>query len=294
MHSDIGRSCIAANVDRKPCPLSQALQSGQTIEIITSPNSQPSVGWLNFVVTAKARTNIRHALKNLRTDTAIQLGKRQLMTALLPKKIEDIEPHRINNLLIELKLENFDDLLAEIGLGNQMSVVIAYRLLGETIEIDIDGDSTNSKSALQIKGSEGLLTTFAQCCRPIPGDPIVAYASPGKGLVVHHERCANLKNRQEHHEHYVSVTWEESSSKIGFEAELRIEMINQQGALPNLTSVISSLDSNIHSIWTEEQDGRLYQIVVLLTTKDTQHLANIIRKIKTIPGFVSIERNTNS
>lgn len=294
VHTDIGHSCVAANVDRKPYPLSQALQSGQTIDIITSNNARPNVGWLNFVVTAKARTNIRHALKNLRSDTALILGKRQLNNALQPKKLEDVDPHRIEHVLTELKLDSFDDLLTEIGLGNQMSAVIAYRLLGEPIEIDTDGDVGNNKHMLEVKSAEGLLTTFAHCCHPIPGDPIVAYASPGKGLVIHHECCANLKNRKDGVERYTPVEWEKSDVKADFETELRIEMLNQQGALPNLTSAISSLGSNIHSIWTEEQDGRLYQIVVLLTATDTQHLANIMRKIKTLPGLVSIVRNTNS
>ncbi|URL01682.1 bifunctional GTP diphosphokinase/guanosine-3',5'-bis pyrophosphate 3'-pyrophosphohydrolase [Avibacterium sp. 20-126] len=293
VHSDIGNACVAVNVDRKPYPLSQPLQSGQTIEIITALNARPDVAWLNFVVTAKARSNIRHALKNMRSDTAILLGKRQLTNALLPHKLEQISPQRINTLLNELKLNRFEDLLAEIGLGNQMSAVIAYRLLGESIEIDTDGDLSNNKSIFAINGSENLLTTFAQCCHPIPGDPIMAYASPGKGLVVHHEACANLRNHEDNKEHYTPVTWENSENKVDFETELRIEMINQQGALPNLTSNISAMDSNIHSIWTEEQDGRLYQIVVLLTAKDTHHLSQIMRKIKTTPGFVSIERNIN-
>lgn len=294
VHSDIGSACIAANVDRKPYPLSQALQSGQTIEIVTSSTAQPNAGWLNFVVTAKARTNIRHALKKLRSDTAVMLGKRQLINALLPHKLNDIPASRINDLLAELKLNNLDELLAEIGLGNQMSAVIAYRLLGESIEIDTDGDLSNNKGLLEISGNEGLLTTFAQCCHPIPGDPIVAYANPGKGLVVHHESCSNLKNHKEGSEHYTPVIWENSDKKVEFETELRIQMINQQGTLTSLTSNISAMESNIHSIWIEEQDGRLYQIVVLLTAKDTFHLNQVIRKIKTIPGFVSIERNINS
>lgn len=172
VHSDIGSACVAVNVDRKPYPLSQPLQSGQTIEIITAPTAQPDVGWLNFVVTAKARTNIRHALKSLRSDTAILLGKRQLINALLPHNLADIAPQRITDLLNELKLNTFEDLLAEIGLGNQMSAVVAYRLLGESIEIDTDGDRSNNKTLFAINANEGLLTTFAQCCHPIPGIPL--------------------------------------------------------------------------------------------------------------------------
>ena len=293
VHTDIGKNCVAANVDRKPYPLSQPLESGQTIDILTSPNARPNVAWLNFVVTAKARSSIRHALKDLRRDEAIESGKRQLAHALSPLKLEELNPGFIQQVLADLKLTSLNDVFMEIGLGNQMSTVIAHRLLGESIEIDTDGNPDNNATPLEIKGNGGLLTTFAQCCHPVPGDPIIAYASPGKGLVIHHELCSNLKNRKDDPKHYMSVDWEKSDTQIEFETELRIEMINQQGTLPHLMSTISSMDSNIQSIWTEEQEGRLYQIIVLLTVKDIKHLANIIRKIKQMPELIHIERNIN-
>ena len=293
VHTDVGKNCVAANVDRKPYPLSQALESGQTIDILTSPNARPNVAWLNFVVTAKARSSIRHALKDLRRDEAIESGRRQLAHALSPVKLEDLNLEYTQNVLADLKLASLNDLFMEIGLGNQMSTVIAHRLLGESIEIDTDGNLDNNATPLEIKGNGGLLTTFAQCCHPVPGDPIIAYASPGKGLVIHHELCSNLKNRKDDPKHYMSVDWEKSDTQIEFETELRIEMINQQGTLPHLMSTISSMDSNIQSIWTEEQEGRLYQIIVLLTVKDIKHLANIIRKIKQMPELIHIERNIN-
>ena len=293
VHTDVGKNCVAANVDRKPYPLSQALESGQTVDILTSPNARPNVAWLNFVVTAKARSSIRHALKDLRRDEAIESGRRQLAHALSPLKLEELNLEFTQNVLTDLKLASLNDLFMEIGLGNQMSTVIAHRLLGESIEIDTDGNPDNNATPLEIKGNGGLLTTFAQCCHPVPGDPIIAYASPGKGLVIHHELCSNLKKRKDDPKHYMSVDWEKSDTQIEFETELRIEMINQQGTLPHLMSTISSMDSNIQSIWTEEQEGRLYQIIVLLTVKDIKHLANIIRKIKQMPELIHIERNIN-
>ena len=293
VHTDIGKNCVAANVDRKPYPLSQPLESGQTIDILTSPNARPNVAWLNFVVTAKARSSIRHALKDLRRDEAIESGKRQLAHALNPLKLEELNPEFIQQVLADLKLTSLNDVFMEIGLGNQMSTVIAHRLLGESIEIDTDGNPDNNATPLEITANGGLLTTFAQCCHPVPGDPIIAYASPGKGLVIHHEACSNLKDRKDNPKHYMPVGWEKSDTQIEFETELRIEMINQQGTLPHLMSTISSMDSNIQSIWTEEQEGRLYQIIVLLTVKDNKHLANIIRKIKQMPELIHIERNIN-
>lgn len=298
VHTDIGQTCIGARVDRQPYALSQALQSGQTVEIITAPSARPSATWLNFVVTAKARSKIRQTLKSLRRDEAIMLGKRQLFHALSPTKLEDIDSNNISALLAELKLNSLDDLLAEIGLGNQISVVIAHRLLGEKLEIDTDGDLSNNtyketESGVLIKGVDGLLINFAKCCHPIPGDPIVAYVSPGKGLVIHHEYCANIRHREENADHYMPVEWEKSENRVEFEAELRIEMLNQHGAFANLTSVITSAGSNIQSIWTEERDGRVYQVFVVLTAKDKTHLAAIIRKISAVSGVVEVFRNIN-
>ena len=174
-----------------------------------------------------------------------------------------------------------------------MSGVVAYRLLGEAIEIDTDGNQLNGKNSLTISGTGGILTTFAQCCHPIPGDPIIAYASPGKGLVIHHESCSNLKKRAENPDHYMPVEWEESDKNIEFEAELRVNMINQQGAFADLTAAITGAHSNIHNIWTEERESRVYQISITLTARNTKHLANIIRKIQTVTGVIDVERNTN-
>lgn len=292
VHSDVGQTCVGARVNREPYPLSQPLKSGQTVDIITSPSARPNANWLNFVVTGKARARIRQTLKNLRRDEAVALGQRQLINALEPKKLEELNSAQIQLLLSELKLETFDDLLAEIGLGNQMSAVIAYRLLGEAIEIDTDGEH-NTKNGLVINGMAGLLTSFAQCCHPIPGDPIIAYTSPGKGLVIHHESCGNLHNRDENPDHYMSVEWEQGDNTVEFDAELRIDIINQQGTFANLIAAIAAANSNVQSIWTEEQEGRLYQISVTLTAKDTKHLAAIIRKIQTVSGVIVVERNIN-
>ncbi len=293
VHSDVGDNCIAANVDRKPYPLSQALESGQTVEIITSSQTQPNSSWLNFVVTAKARTKIRQSLKNLRADTAIVLGKRQLINALQPKKLADISAEKMAKLLADLNLANENELFTQIGLGNLISKVIAYRLFDETIEIDTDGNPYNNNNPFAIKGTESLLTNFAQCCHPIPGDPILAYVSPGKGLVVHHESCANIKHAKADPKHYMAVQWENADTNLEFEAELRLEILNNPDTLSHLMSVISGMGSKIHSIWTEEQDGHVYEIIVLLTAKNTQHLASIMRKIKTLAGFIHIERNIN-
>lgn len=298
VHTDIGHTCIGARVDREPYALSQPLRSGQTVDIITAPASKPNATWLNFVVTAKARSKIRQTLKSLQREESVQVGKRQLIHALSPTKLEDLDSKMVANLLEELKLATFEDLLAEIGLGNQISVVVAHRLLGEKIEIDTDGDLSNQKNhqtkqGLIIKGSEGLHINFAKCCNPIPGDPIIAYVTPDKGLTVHHENCVNIQQRYKQPEYYMPVEWERGEKKVEFEAEIRVEMINQHGTFAHITSAIVSANSNISSIWTDERDGRIYQVFILLTAKDRYHLDLIMRKVSAVPGVVNVIRKND-
>ncbi|ADM96255.1 MULTISPECIES: bifunctional GTP diphosphokinase/guanosine-3',5'-bis pyrophosphate 3'-pyrophosphohydrolase [Dickeya] len=288
VHTDIGHACVGARVDRQPYPLSQALSSGQTIEIITAPGARPNAAWLNFVVSSKARAKIRQMLKNLKRDDSVSLGRRLINHALgSGRKLSDIPEQNIQRELERMKLASLDDLLAEIGLGNAMSVVVARNLLEEHAETGAAGIRK-----LPIKGADGVLITFAKCCRPIPGDPIIAHVSPGKGLVIHHESCRNIRGYQKEPEKFMAVEWDEVTEQE-FMTEIKVDMFNHQGALANLTAAISSSNSNIQSINTEERDGRVYSAFIRLTTRDRIHLANIMRKIRVMPDVIKVNRNRN-
>ncbi|CNF11935.1 bifunctional GTP diphosphokinase/guanosine-3',5'-bis pyrophosphate 3'-pyrophosphohydrolase [Yersinia nurmii] len=288
VHTDIGHACVGARVDRQPYPLSQALSSGQTVEIITAPGARPNAAWLNFVVSSKARAKIRQLLKNLKRDESVSLGRRLLNHALgNGRKLADISPENIQHELDRMKLASVDDLLAEIGLGNAMSVVVAKNLLGDPANIAASGTRK-----LPIKGADGVLITFAKCCRPIPGDPIIAHISPGKGLVIHHESCRNIRGYQKEPEKFMAVEWDKVTEQE-FIAEIKVDMFNQQGALANLTAAINAAESNIQSMNTEEKDGRIYSAYIRLTTRDRIHLANIMRKIRIMPDVVKVSRNRN-
>ena len=208
VHTDIGNSCVGARVERQPFPLSRPLTSGQTIEIITAPGARPNAAWLNFVVTSRARTKIRQFLKNLRTEESIILGRRLLSHSLGGKKIEDVPADNLQQVLQDTRHESLDGLLADIGLGNQMSVVIARRLLG-LHDQEPEKKTSSAHRKLPIRGAGGMLVTFAKCCRPIPGDAIIAHISPGKGLVVHQEGCPNIRgyNREPDNISRFSGTW---------------------------------------------------------------------------------------
>ncbi|QXO65602.1 bifunctional GTP diphosphokinase/guanosine-3',5'-bis pyrophosphate 3'-pyrophosphohydrolase [Morganella morganii] len=289
VHTDIGHSCVGARVDRQPYPLSQQLTSGQTVEIITAPGARPNAAWLNFVVSSKARAKIRQLLKNLKRDDSVNLGRRLLNHALgNGRKITDIPQENISRELLRMKLATLDDLLAEIGLGNAMSVVVARNLLNEP-ESNTEENTTRK---LPIKGADGVLITFAKCCRPVPGDPIIAHISPGKGLVIHHESCRNIRGYEKEPEKFMAVEWD-SDIDTDFIAEIKVDMFNHQGALANLTAAINDANSSIQSMNTEEKDGRVYCAFIRLTAKDRIQLANIMRKIRIMPDVLRVSRNRN-
>ncbi|MBP7547659.1 MAG: bifunctional GTP diphosphokinase/guanosine-3',5'-bis pyrophosphate 3'-pyrophosphohydrolase [Corallincola sp.] len=288
VHSDIGNTCVGARVDGAAFPLSKALKSGQMVEIITSPGARPNAAWLNFVATSKARARIRQLLKNQRQEESVGLGRRLLNHALGDHRLEEIPEEAVKALLKDLRQPSLDALLADIGVGNAMSAVIAKRLLGE---LPTAGDG---KKRFPIKGAEGLLLSYARCCHPIPGDPIIAHVSPGKGLVVHHESCKNIRGYDREPERYFAVTWDNAQlADENFQAALRIDIVNHQGALAKLTSIIASSDSNIHSLTTEERDGRIYSIRLVLSTRDRVHLARIMKRIRVMPDVVRVSRNRN-
>ncbi len=206
VHTDVGNTCVGARVNRQPYPLSQPLKNGQTVEIITAPGARPNAAWLNYVVTARARTKIRQVLKTMRREESVTLGRRLLNHALGDQNLPDINTARVDTVLSDLKLKTSDDLLAAIGLGELMSVVIARRLLDQD-----PGAPTEGKMA--IRGADGILVTYANCCRPIPGDPIIAHVSPGKGLVIHRETCANIRGHRQEQDKYMPVEWQMTLSK---------------------------------------------------------------------------------
>ena len=292
VHTDIGHACVGSRVDRHPYPLSSPLHSGQTVEIITAPGARPNAAWLNFVVTTKARSKIRQFLKNLRTEESVVLGRRLLNHALGAKNIEDIPEPRIKQVLADTKHENLQGLLADVGLGNAMSVMVARRMLGD--ELPPEEQPKSSSKKMPIKGADGMLVTFANCCRPIPGDAIIAHISPGKGLVIHQEACRNIKGYSKEPDKYLPVQWEvDKEQEQEFRTGISIEIVNHQGALAELANVIAATGANIHAISTEEKDGRVYLVTLLITTKSRIHLANIMRKIRVMPNVLRVSRQKN-
>ena len=293
VHTDIGNACVSARIDKRLVPLQTQLDNGVTVEVITASWARPNPLWLNYVITTKARNGIRSYLKHFKQQEAISLGRRLLEKELLDtgKKFSDITETMQTQLLEVLKLNTLDELLEDIGLGNKMPFLIAKQLNQEDIKAAVKLDDTESRknTPLIIKGTEGMVVTLAKCCRPIPGDPIVGYFNPGKGIVVHHHECRNSTDGRKKSTEWIDVEWSEDVTG-DYLTEIRIELLNQRGTLATIASTISKMGSNIESVHIADQDAHVSIDILTFTVKDRVHLANIMRQLKKLLIILKITR----
>ncbi|HOB61954.1 MAG TPA: bifunctional GTP diphosphokinase/guanosine-3',5'-bis pyrophosphate 3'-pyrophosphohydrolase [Candidatus Competibacteraceae bacterium] len=293
IHSDVGNTCVGAKVDRRLVPLRTPLNNGQTVEVVITPTARPNPAWLNFVVTAKARASIRHYLKHLQREEAILLGKRLLEKALAGRigGLSELPVEAVRALIQELKLVSFDDLLADIGLGNRVAALIAKQLLPDE-EDEVTTSPDASAQPLLIKGTEGTVVSFGKCCRPLPGDPIIGYLNAGRGIVIHRDNCKNVTSYKKSPEKWIEVEWEQNITS-DFSVELRLDVINKRGVLATIAAAISATDTNIETINTSERDGNTTIVYLLLNVRDRAHLARVMRRLRTLPEALRLARRNN-
>jgi GTP pyrophosphokinase len=287
VHTDIGNRCVAAKVDRRLTPLRTVLRNGQTVEIITAKGAMPNPSWVNFVVTAKARSAIRHYLKSLRRSEAIALGQRLLNQALgeFRLSLEDVSPDAQHATLGELGMKDLDELYEKIGLGERLAPLVARRLLpGNQAD---DGAST--PAPLAIAGTEGLLVTYARCCYPIPHDPIFAFLSTGRGVVIHRESCLNVEDYRKHPEKWLPVSWQATPERH-FSSQIRIFVVNRTGVLAAVAAAIASTETNIDHVSIDEGDSDAAILTFELKVRDRRHLARIVRIIRRMPDVTRVVR----
>ncbi len=289
VHTDVGNSCVACRINRRLAPLSEPLQSGQTVEILTAPAARPNPSWFNYAVTAKARTNIRHFLKHQTREDSITLGRQLLEKALLSFELslEQIAPARLRDYLDQYHYEQLDDLLADIARGNRLPAITAHELSGNKA---LPGGEEAEPVA--IRGTEGFMVSFANCCHPIPGDPIDGYLSSEKGLVVHRETCNNLHDLKDNRERLVALRWDDDVEGE-YAVDLRIEVENRRGMIATLATRINSMDVNIEKISSENKDYQFTYVDLQVMVKNRVHLARIVKRLRTINAVRRVQRVKN-
>ena len=293
VHTELGNSCVACRINRRLAPLSEPLQSGQTVEVITAKGARPNPSWFNYAITAKARSNIRHYLKHQTREDAVALGRRILDKSLDPFSLstEELSAGRLTSYLESAGLASLEDLLEDLAQGQRLPGVVAAQLAGE---IDAEGPTPEpaSDSPLAIRGTEGFMVSYARCCRPLPGDAIAGYLSSEKGVVVHRENCRNLADLREKPEHWIPLRWDDEVEGE-FLAELRIEVENRRGTIATIATRINSMGVNIDKISSADKDYQFTYVDLDLHVESRVHLAKIMRRLRGIDSVRRVSRTRN-
>ena len=291
VHSDIGIHCRGCRINKNLAPINVPLESGQTISIITDKIPQANPSWLDVVRTSRARSSIRSVLKDLKISKARKFGKSILEQALAPHeiKLRNIPKNRMEKLLSSINVKSVRQLLEEIGSGKRSSLVVAHQIIQF---LDFDQTDLIEFSNIQISGSEGLVISYAPCCRPIPGDNIIAHFSNTKGIVIHTERCKNIRPIRKGPALCAQVNWDEKVEG-DFSVEIKVLSEDKPGLLAEISTVISNYQANIESFKTDSPIGNSIQMHIIMKVIDRDHLARIMRKLRRLSPVLSVFRVQN-
>ncbi|MCW5620684.1 MAG: bifunctional (p)ppGpp synthetase/guanosine-3',5'-bis(diphosphate) 3'-pyrophosphohydrolase, partial [Burkholderiales bacterium] len=289
VHTDIGNRCVAAKLNHELVPLRTELKNGERVEIITASHAKPNPSWLNFVVTAKARHHIRHFLKTMQYQESAQLGERLLAQALgaLGGRLRGLQESDWERLLKETGSRTRQEVLADIGLGRVLAIVIARKLLPSSATGQA---AAVAPAPIVIRGSEGMALQFAKCCHPIPGDPIIGFIKKGRGMIVHTHDCPVIAKMKREPEKWLDVEWAPETRKL-FSVNIKLLASNQQGVLAKVAAEISDNNSNIENVSVEPGDSPAYSnIHFTLQVNNRLHLAQIMRGLRRLSEVIRINR----
>lgn len=291
VHTDVGNSCVAVKINREQVPLRTELHNGDHVEIITSSLAKPNPAWLNYVISGKARSHIRHYLKSMKVTESAHMGERMLNIALRALHVEptQIDDKQWNKVMRDYGVKSKLEILSEIGLGKRVSLMVAHQLVASAPNV-LETAKSKTLDTITIRGSEGMAVQFAQCCRPIPGDPILGFINKDKGLVIHTHDCPAIGKFKLDPDKWLDVDWDADNKRL-FKVNLRMVVVDAPGMLAKIATGIAQTESNIDSVNIEEPDGSQYSnINFTVQVRNRVHLADLIRNLRKIPDVVRISR----
>jgi GTP pyrophosphokinase len=299
VHSEVGNHCAGAKINGQLVPLRHKLTNGDTIEIVTSPHQRPRQEWLDFVVTGRARSRIRHFLKSEQVERSRALGRDLLHRELHKRGLSFDKLAKsgdLKNVAKDLGVRDLDGLLQAVAYGKHDARAVARKIAG------VGEDEPEPKPSLlrrvlsvgrgpgevRVSGMDNVLVRFAKCCAPVPGESVEGFITRGRGVTVHASDCPKIFHLDP--DRRVPVTWEDVAGAPPVNVKVRVVSEDRQGLLAAVTNKISAEGVNIDSaqIYTEP-DGRAIQMFEL-SVKNRKHLDGLLRQIAKIRGVVTVER----
>ena len=308
IHTDVGDHTIAAKVNGEPVALRTEQRSGDVVEIVGAARARPNPAWLNFVRTGRARSKIRHYLKNMEQEESQDLGEKMLAQAMRAEGLH-LPSGEPDDATLWLQLTRWsgnktrEDLFTDLGLGRKIATIVAKRLTKLMAEHGIRPDAITltmgryadddapSQGLVLIDGSEGASVQLAQCCRPIPGDDVVGYLGRGEGLMVHTGECSVGKRLFERDsERWMGVDWAEQPTRT-FETAVTLLVNNGKGVLAQVAQAVSEAEADItHIEMGNEPAAETTELQLLLSVRDRLHLADVMRALKRSPAVLHVSR----
>ena len=306
VHSEVGHHCAGAKVNGKLVPLKYELRSGDTVEIVTSPNQRPSKDWLKFVKTSRAKTKIRQWFAAEEREKSIGLGKE-----LLEKELHKYDLHTakllksgdLGKVASEFSFQDVDDLIAAIGYGKLTVNQILGKLVPQEKLVQKEGSpkaeekgvlkefiqkiTHRSRDALLIKGIDNVMVRFAGCCNPLPGDKVVGFITRGRGVTVHTGDCKNTLDNDPNRR--VDVDWD-ANKEYSYPVRIRVYSDDKKGILAEISSSISANEANITNARLDTTDEKKAIGTFEVEIQDLNHLKKIIRDLGKVKGVNRVER----
>ena len=306
IHSDLGDHAVSARINGQQVPLRSEIKNGDVVEVGTDDDAMPNPDWLSFVRTGRARSSIRHQLKNLAQSASVRLGEKLLVRAMRAEGFADIPTpdHPAWTALLHLTgNRDRDELFTDIGMGKRIANLVAKRLVESLTAAGDRPDAlimsrerfTTDDSAVQstitLDGSESSSVKYANCCRPVPGDAIVGYLGRGEGLVIHVEDCSVARRlRTRDAERFVPVVWSENPTR-SFDAGIIVTVANHRGVLANVTAAVSQAGADIeHLSMTDGSRQDAGELRIVLAVSDVSQLEHVMRQISRLPSVLRVHR----
>jgi RelA/SpoT family (p)ppGpp synthetase len=296
IHTDVGNKCVAARINGEIQALRAPLRNGDMVEIVTGPVARPNPAWLSFVRTGKARSEIRHFLRTMKFDESAELGERLLAQAArqFNLSLAGVSESQWDDVIRQAEIESRAALFADIGLGRRLAAVVA-RQLAMAAGSEVSGESGigaagSATVPVVVRGTEGMAVQMANCCHPIPDDPIVGHIRKGQGLAVHQAECIHaLRARKADPDRWLELTWARDPSTF-FTVGLDVSAVNERGVLGRIAVAIAEAESNILNVHVDDEDARIALIHFKVQVRDRTHLARVIRTLRRVKLVVRVVR----